>query len=242
MLPIALALLLSAASLVSADCDRNYTVKAGDYCDLISAANNASTYQIAVANYQTINDACTNLDIGQNICLGNVGQDCQAVYSVMDGDSCETISTKFGLNSTLLLSNNPQIDDACDNIYVSEVLCVSTTYQVTPAPAGWTMPGASLDDGSASSVATASLPAPTATTLPDDAASDSGFDATVTVITTVTVTAPDDEASATASATVSTDDGDDDDDDDCDDGTDDTDDGSTDDGTTDDGGDDCNDD
>jgi len=225
MISALFAVLFSAAALVSADasCARSYTVKEGDYCDLISAANNASTYQLAVANYQTINDGCTNLDVGENLCLGITGQDCQSTYTVLEGDSCDAIAQKFGLNDTLLISNNPQIDEACDNIYIGEVLCVAQTSLVTPAPSGWTLPGTNLDDGSgtpATATTTTSAAAMTTTTP-------AVVDNNANVATTTT-------SAAASSSTDDTDDCDDGDDDDTTDSTDDTDD-------TDDGDDDCDD-
>lgn len=128
-------------------CAREYTVQAGDYCDAISAAHNVSSYQLAVSNYQTINDGCTNLAVGQVICLGETGADCATTYSVKTGDYCDLIASNNGINSTLLMTNNPQIDDNCYNLYVGEVLCVAKDVLVTPPPAGWTPPGSTLDDG-----------------------------------------------------------------------------------------------
>jgi len=145
-----LATLFSAAAFVAAQstCTRSYTVQEGDYCDAISAAHNSSTYQLAVSNYQTINDGCTNLVPEQLLCLGLTGQDCQTTYIVQENDYCDLIAGNFGINSTLLMTNNPQIDDNCYNLYVGEVLCVANSVLVTPAPAGWTLPGSNLDDGS----------------------------------------------------------------------------------------------
>ncbi|KAG8911284.1 hypothetical protein FRC00_006768, partial [Tulasnella sp. 408] len=128
-------------------CAREYTVQEGDYCDKISAAHNVSSYQLAVSNYQTINDGCTNLVPGQVICLGLTGADCAETYSVQSGDYCDLIASNHGVNSTLLMANNPQIDDNCWNLYVGEVLCTSKDLLVTPPPAGWTPPGSNLDDG-----------------------------------------------------------------------------------------------
>jgi hypothetical protein len=39
------------------------------------------------------------------------------------------------VNSTLLRTNNPQINDACDNLYIGEVLATCKTVQVPPVPA-----------------------------------------------------------------------------------------------------------
>jgi hypothetical protein len=125
--------------LVSADtCTRTYTAQAGDICDSISAANDVSTYQLAVVNVGIIDEACDNLVIGQSYCLGWQGQDCTTTYVVKQNDDCDIISSAAGINTTILYENNPQIDDYCSNIYIGEVLCTANTVQVPPAPAGTT--------------------------------------------------------------------------------------------------------
>jgi len=127
-----------AQSALAADCTRKYTVKEGDICDNISAANQVSTYQLAVVNQGHIDSTCSNLVPGDEICLGNAGEDCTTTYVVQDNDTCEGINAAHSLNSTILSLNNPQINQACDNIYIGEVLCVSPTVQVPAAPAGET--------------------------------------------------------------------------------------------------------
>jgi LysM repeat protein len=118
----------------SAKCSRTYVVKEGDYCDSISQANNVSTYQLAVVN-QGVMD-CTKLYPGQSICLGIVGEDCKTTYIVRDGDTCDGIQAKTGINATLLYTNNPQINKRCTNIYIGEVLCVANVVAVPAAPSG----------------------------------------------------------------------------------------------------------
>ncbi|KAG8935162.1 hypothetical protein FRC01_007395 [Tulasnella sp. 417] len=150
-------------------CARDYTVQEGDYCDKISAAHNVSSYQLAVSNYQTVNDGCTNLAVGQVICLGLTGADCATTYSVQSGDYCDLIASNNGINSTMLMTNNPQIDDNCYNLYVGQVLCVSKDVLVTPPPAGWTPPGSTLDDadfGSSDDVSDNTGSTTTTTTAP----------------------------------------------------------------------------
>lgn len=107
----------------AADCSRTYTVVDGDICDSISAANNASTYQLAAINSGTIDSTCGNLAAGNSICLGTSGEDCQATYVVQDNDTCEGIMGVYGINSTMLMTNNPNIEADCSNIYVGEVSC-----------------------------------------------------------------------------------------------------------------------
>jgi len=154
-----------------------YKIQVGDYCDLIAAAHNSTTYQLAVSNWPVINEAGTNLALDGTLCLGIQDQDCQANYVVQPGDYCDLIASKTGINSTMLMANNPQIDEACDNIYEGEVLCVAPTLLVTPAPEGFVMPGSSFESSatastSASPVTTTSATAATTTSpaVAEDAA------------------------------------------------------------------------
>ncbi|KAG0695082.1 hypothetical protein DFH29DRAFT_814577 [Suillus ampliporus] len=133
------------AQLVSADtCTRYYTAQPNDICDSISAANSVSTYQLAVVNVGIIDEDCDNLVVGQSYCLGWQGQDCSTTYVVKAGDDCDVIATAAGTNDTILYENNPQINDACSNIYVGEVLCTANTVLVPPAPSSGTVPATSI--------------------------------------------------------------------------------------------------
>ncbi|KAK2462764.1 hypothetical protein APHAL10511_005155 [Amanita phalloides] len=117
-------------------CSRTYVVKEGDYCDSISNANHVSTYQLAVVNQGVIGPACDKLLPGWTLCLGHAGEDCTTTYAVADGDNCESIQAKAGINATLLHANNPQINEGCTNIYIGEVLCVAKSVIVPVAPGG----------------------------------------------------------------------------------------------------------
>ncbi|KAH9921940.1 uncharacterized protein BXZ73DRAFT_24354, partial [Epithele typhae] len=121
-----------AALAASSDCTRTYVVKDGDWCDTISAANNVSTYQLAAVN-PDIDDICGNLAIGSTLCLGTKAEDCTSTHVVIADDSCEAIQAAYSINSTMLTHNNPQIDDACDNLYIGEVLCVANEVVSTAA-------------------------------------------------------------------------------------------------------------
>ncbi|KAI0031257.1 hypothetical protein K488DRAFT_71559 [Vararia minispora EC-137] len=92
-----------------ANCTRNYTVKPGDTCDAIAAAQSASTYQILSVNSPTVNSGCTNIFPGEVICLAIEGQDCQPVAVVQDGDSCSSIASGAAINISTLLANNPNL-------------------------------------------------------------------------------------------------------------------------------------
>ncbi|CAE6444859.1 unnamed protein product [Rhizoctonia solani] len=117
-----------ASAAFATECTRTYTVKEGDWCNTISQAQNVSTYQLSTVNADKINDACTNLEIGQELCLGTKGQDCTKTYNVVKDDTCDKIIMGAGINATMLYTNNPQIDDRCSNILIGQVLCVANEY------------------------------------------------------------------------------------------------------------------
>ncbi|EIM83867.1 uncharacterized protein STEHIDRAFT_82762 [Stereum hirsutum FP-91666 SS1] len=144
-----------AQSALAADCTRNYTIQAGDVCDSISAAQNVSTYQISVVNDGIINSNCTDLTPDQSICLGYSGEDCTTTHVVAANETCDDITTAAGINSTMLFLNNPQIDTACDNIYIGEVLCTASTVAVPAAPSG-SVPATSIPATATAATASAS--------------------------------------------------------------------------------------
>ncbi|CAE6339968.1 unnamed protein product [Rhizoctonia solani] len=122
-----------ASAAFATECTRTYTVKEGDWCDTISQANNASTYQLSTINADKINDSCTNLEVGQVLCLGTKDQDCTITHNVVYGDTCDKILQGAAINATMLYANNPQIDEYCSNIYIGEVLCVANAYAAPEA-------------------------------------------------------------------------------------------------------------
>jgi len=136
---IAIASALYVQSIAASKCTRTYTVSEGDTCDSISAAHNASTYQLAVVN-PAIDSGCSNLEIGQVLCLGTLGADCTKTYTVVAGDVCESVVGAYGIDLPLLYANNPILDVACDNLYIGEVVCVDNKYNVPSLAANRTKP------------------------------------------------------------------------------------------------------
>jgi LysM repeat protein len=124
-------------------CTRTYTVQPNDICDSISAANNVSTYQLAVVNIDNINPQCSNLVPYSSICLGWAGEDCTTTYVVQLGDTCDEVAAAWGLNTTIFYLNNPQLNSDCTNLYIGEVVCTSPDVLVPPAPSG-TLPGSAI--------------------------------------------------------------------------------------------------
>ncbi|KAH7912658.1 hypothetical protein BJ138DRAFT_1134591 [Hygrophoropsis aurantiaca] len=113
-----------------ANCDRSYTVQAGDTCNAISMAQNVSTYQLAAVNTDVINTDCSNLYVGELICLGLTGQDCNVTYTMQANDTCDSIAANAGIPLNTFLTNNPEVNPICSNIYPTEVFCVSSQIYV----------------------------------------------------------------------------------------------------------------
>ncbi|OBZ77306.1 hypothetical protein A0H81_01785 [Grifola frondosa] len=161
-----------AQSVFAADCSRTYTVQEGDWCDTISAAKNVSTYQLAVVNTGNIDSSCDNLQVGNTICLGTVGEDCTTTYVVKQNDSCDLIAQNYQLNTTILYTNNPQIDAECSNIYIGEVLCVAKSIAVPPPPAGSSLPAATIP----ATATPANAHPSTSASVPSSTSTDAGND------------------------------------------------------------------
>jgi len=68
-----------------------------------------------------VDATCSDLTPGETLCLGTVGEDCRTTYVVRPNDTCELVSSMANINSTILYYNNPQLNQACTNMYVGEV-------------------------------------------------------------------------------------------------------------------------
>ncbi|KAI0801503.1 hypothetical protein C8Q74DRAFT_1365094 [Fomes fomentarius] len=171
---------------IPAHCARTYTVVPGDTCDGISAKESVSSFQLANVN-KGIDAACYNLEIGEVLCLGVIGQDCQVVHVVESADTCVTIAHAAGTTLDILFANNPNVNRDCTNIAPGEVLCtaddvivgsppvVTSISTITVTPPVSTLPGS-----------TTTLPGST-TTLPGSTTTLPGSTTTTTISVTVTV-------------------------------------------------------
>ncbi|KAG2030768.1 hypothetical protein BDR03DRAFT_160242 [Suillus americanus] len=136
-----LVVLAAIASVVSgqglpAGCDRNVTVQSGDTCDAISARDNVSTYQLATVNSGIIDPGCDNLFIGEVICLGISGQDCNVTHVIQSGDTCQSVANAASIPINTLLANNPNVNTNCTNVYPGEVLCTASQIYVNTTQSG----------------------------------------------------------------------------------------------------------
>ncbi|KAG1726482.1 hypothetical protein EDB19DRAFT_226801 [Suillus lakei] len=113
-----------------AGCDRAVTVQSGDTCDAISAANKVSTYQLAAVNSDIIDPGCGNLFVGEVLCLGITGQDCNVTHVMQTDDTCDSVAIAAGIPINTLLANNPNLNTICTNVYSGEVLCTASQIYV----------------------------------------------------------------------------------------------------------------
>ncbi|KAH7919529.1 hypothetical protein BV22DRAFT_1050983 [Leucogyrophana mollusca] len=127
---VALVGALGVAASLPANCDRNYTVQAGDTCDAISAKQNVSTYQLSAVNTGVIDTSCDNLYVGELICLGITGQDCNVTYVMQTNDTCDSIAAAAGIPLSTFLTNNPNVNAICTDIYPDEVFCTASQIYV----------------------------------------------------------------------------------------------------------------
>lgn len=102
-------------------CDMStYIVENGDDCVTIAVAHNISMFTLIQENALTIN--CTDLHVGRSLCLPNT---C-TTYKVNVYDTCDMITTLFGITSAQLWAWNPFINRSCSNImtYIGWQICV----------------------------------------------------------------------------------------------------------------------
>ncbi|KAJ7268979.1 hypothetical protein C8J57DRAFT_329217, partial [Mycena rebaudengoi] len=112
-------------------CTQTYTVVSGDTCSVIESRTGVSDAQLHALN-PAINSGCTNLQVGQTLCLsggagggGGGGGGCMRTYTVVSGDTCSAIESRTGISDAQLHTLNPAINSGCTNLQVGQTLCLS---------------------------------------------------------------------------------------------------------------------
>ncbi|KIK69094.1 hypothetical protein GYMLUDRAFT_35142 [Collybiopsis luxurians FD-317 M1] len=106
-----------------AGCAAQYTVVSGDNCVAIAAKFNVADSALLAAN-PAVDSNCDNLSVGQVLCIPPPPTGCVSQYTVKSGDVCISIADQFGITAAQLQAANTQIDAACDNLQVGELLCI----------------------------------------------------------------------------------------------------------------------
>ncbi|KAF7305678.1 hypothetical protein HMN09_00821500 [Mycena chlorophos] len=106
----------------SLSCGTTYTVVGGDTCFEIENKEGISDSTLHSLN-PSINSDCTNLEVGEVLCIALT---CGNKYTVQSGDSCSEIETKENITDATLRALNPSINSDCTNLQIGEVLCLGT--------------------------------------------------------------------------------------------------------------------
>ncbi|KAF8143580.1 hypothetical protein K438DRAFT_1469003, partial [Mycena galopus ATCC 62051] len=97
-------------------CAQTYTVVSGDTCAAIESKTGVSDAQLHTLN-PAINSGCTNLSVGQTLCLSGGGGGCTQKYTVVSGDTCAAIESKTGVSDAQLHALNPAINSGCTSMF-----------------------------------------------------------------------------------------------------------------------------
>lgn len=138
-----------AVGTITTGCTQYYTVVSGDSCGAIETKFNITDSLFHSMNPE-IDSGCTNILVGEAYCVqtsntttttstgppsnvasGTITTGCTQYYTVVSGDSCGAIETKFSITDALLHSMNPEIDSGCTNIIIGEAYCVTTSNTTT---------------------------------------------------------------------------------------------------------------
>jgi peptidoglycan/xylan/chitin deacetylase (PgdA/CDA1 family) len=104
-------------------CSKTYKVQSGDSCFKIW-----TKYGLSESQFKSLNSgiSCTNLKKGINICVGSssisTSSSCKTYHTVVKGDNCYKIWTKYGLTESSLKKLNSNI--SCSILHVGDKICV----------------------------------------------------------------------------------------------------------------------
>lgn len=127
-------------------CAQYYTVQSGDGCPSIENRFGLTNSQFDELNPGLASD-CTNLILGlaycvlptvpfsasnttttgppSNVAPGTLTKGCLSYYTVVSGDSCFGIESKFSITFTNFTTWNPEINTACTNLQLGLAYCIS---------------------------------------------------------------------------------------------------------------------
>lgn len=113
----------------SYNCQPVYTVVPGDGCFAIADSHGITLDQLYADNPNLAN-AC-NIYPGQTLCIANAPPtptptDCTLKTTVMNGDTCDTISERAGISRYWLGQLNPTINADCSNLIGGAAICVDS--------------------------------------------------------------------------------------------------------------------
>jgi len=118
-------------------CTKSYTVVGGDSCAAIQAKYSITFAQLLAWN-PSIGSNCEYLAIGNTYCVAKSAEtttttsrqptqtpSCTKSHTVVSGDSCAAIDTKYGITFTQLYAWNPSIGSNCEYLAIGNTYCVA---------------------------------------------------------------------------------------------------------------------
>ncbi|KAJ7186092.1 hypothetical protein C8R46DRAFT_1289630 [Mycena filopes] len=131
---------------ITSGCIQYYTIVSGDSCTTVEDQFNLVLAEFIRMNPE-INENCSNLLLDEAYCVkssnstippnvapGTITSGCTQYYTVVSGDSCGAIETKFDLTSSEFIAMNPEIDAACTTLQLAEAYCVQTSNTTSTGP------------------------------------------------------------------------------------------------------------
>lgn len=155
---------------ITESCDKFYKVAKGDSCDSVTSKFGISKDQLVKWN-SAIDKDCNGFWAEYYICVHAAGasttspgptptsdpvptphqtgitKDCDKYYKVVKGDTCDSVTQKFGFNRGLLVKWNTAIDKDCNGLWADNYICVRikgykpTSTPTKPTSTGPTAPG-----------------------------------------------------------------------------------------------------
>ncbi|KAJ7140505.1 hypothetical protein C8R43DRAFT_588687 [Mycena crocata] len=138
---------------ITAGCSKYYTVVSGDGCASLESRFNLTLSQFITMNPE-INSGCTNLALAEAYCVassnstippnvapGTITAGCTQYYTVVSGDGCASIESKFGLTLSQFIAMNPELNSGCTNLALAEAYCVASSNSTSTGPPSNVAPG-----------------------------------------------------------------------------------------------------
>ena len=92
-------------------------------------------------SYCTINSyvccvAPADVGNGKTTCRpsNNCASGCSTHYTVIKGDTCNSIGNKYGVSGAAIISVNTAVNSGCTNLQIGQSVCIPTVPAPIPAP------------------------------------------------------------------------------------------------------------
>lgn len=121
----------------TSSCTKTYTVVSGDSCAAIQSTYGITFAQLYAWN-PSIGSNCEYLAIGNTYCVAKPAgmttttsrqasqtPTCTKTHTVVSGDSCAAIDTKYGITFAQFYAWNPSIGNDCQYLAIGSTYCVA---------------------------------------------------------------------------------------------------------------------